>query len=397
MLANRRYVNSEREHRTDRAVVVFDAPVRLVLVLIVFLALAAPARAWIPNDPGSTGTTPGGWQNDQWNFLPGTGIDAPRAWDNLIAAGRPGGFGVRIAIVDSGVRRSPDLSNARMANGWDFCSRRGRGDRACRGHDRNPADEYGHGTHVASTIAETTNNGRALTGIAYGATIIPVKVLNDKGEGDERTIADGIRYAANRRADIINLAFEFDSQTFEAKQIPLITRAVRYARSRGVLIVGAAGNTSFDAVSYPAALPGVISVGAITEHGCLAEYSNTGEGLDLVAPGGGSDSPLLGGQPGCQPDGPHGRSILQLSFTRGNRRFAYPRSYRGTSMAAAHVSAAAALVIASGVMGVNPSPSKVEARLKATARDLGRPGKDFQYGSGLIDAGAATAPLTAAH
>ena len=106
---------------------VFDAPVRLVLALVLFLVvLVAPAGAWIPNDPGRSGV-PGGWQKDQWNFMPGTGVDAPRAWDNLIAAGRPGGSGVRIAIVDSGVayKRSPDLSPLRFSRGRDFCSRRG--------------------------------------------------------------------------------------------------------------------------------------------------------------------------------------------------------------------------------------------------------------------------------
>ena len=93
-----------------------------LLTAACFLALAAPASAWIPNDPGIAGTTPGGWQNDQWNFLPGTGVDAPRAWDNLIAAGRPGALGVKIAVLDSGVdyRRSPDLSSIHFAGGRDF-------------------------------------------------------------------------------------------------------------------------------------------------------------------------------------------------------------------------------------------------------------------------------------
>ncbi len=367
---------------------------RFVLALIFFLVvLVAPAAAWIPNDPGQSGV-PGGWQQDQWNFMPGTGVDAPRAWDNLIAAGRPGGRGVTIAIVDSGVafRRSPDLNANRFTRGYDFCARKGRGDQACAGRDRNPDDEYGHGTHIASTIAETTNNANALTGLAYGASIIPVKVLNRFGDGDEDAIAAGIRYAADRGAHIINLSFEFGSTTFEARQIPRIAAAVRYARRQGALIVGAAGNTSFDEVAYPAALPGIVSVGAVTEHSCLAEYSNTGSGLDLVAPGGGEDAPLLGGQPGCVPQGPHGRTILQLAFTRKNKRFRYPTSYEGTSMAAAHVSAAAALIRASGVLGPNPSAKAIEGQLKKTARDLGTPGKDRQYGWGLIDAGAATAP-----
>jgi serine protease len=368
--------------------------VRALLTIACFLAFAAPASAWIPNDPGSTGSTPGGWQQDQWNFMPGTGVDAPRAWDNLIAAGRPGGTGVKIAVLDSGVEyaRSPDLSSIHFARGRDFCARSSRfGELACIAEDSIPDDEYGHGTHVASTIAETTNNGKGLTGLAYGATVIPVKVLNRYGDGDEFSIAKGLRYAADRGAQVINLSFEFGSSTTAASDLPRIARAVSYARRKGALIVAASGNIAFDRVSYPAALPGVVSVGAVTEHGCLAAYSNTGRGLDLVAPGGGKDTPLPG-QPACRPTDPPGRSILQLAFTRKDRRFRYPASYVGTSMAAPHVSATAALVIASGVLGPDPSPDAIERRLKDTARDLGPVGPDQRYGAGLIDAGAATAP-----
>src|SRR5262249_4740516 len=118
------------------------------------------------------------------------------------------------------------------------------------------------------------------------------------------------------------------------------------------------------------------------------EYSNTGAGLDLVAPGGGKDAGLP--DPACRPNDPPGRSILQLAFTRKNRTFRYPTSYVGTSMAAPHVSATAALIIASGVLGAKPTAKRVETRLKLTAHDLGAPGKDSLYGFGLIDAGAAT-------
>jgi serine protease len=324
--------------------------------------------------------------------MPGTGVDAPRAWDNLIAAGRPGGRGVKIAVLDSGVSydRSPDLSSIHFARGYDYCARTLRGEFACAGEDNKPEDDYGHGTHVASTIAETTNNAKGLTGLAYGATIIPVKVLNKYGDGDEDTIAAGLRFAADQGAQIINLSFEFGSAVSSASQIPRIAAAVRYARRKGALIVAAAGNISFSRISYPANLPGVVSVGAVTEHGCAAVYSNTGAGLDLVAPGGGKDAPI--NEPACMPKGPFGRSILQLAFTRNNATFRYPRSYVGTSMAAPHVSATAALVIASGVLGASPSAAAVEQRLKDTARDLGAPGRDDQYGAGMVDSGAATAP-----
>src|SRR5919199_1543502 len=103
---------------------------RAGLTLLLFLLLAAPAQAFIPNDPGITGR-PGGWQLDQWNFLPQAGVDAPRAWDNLIAAGRPGGLGVKVAVLDTGLayedhgryRRSPDISRYRIADPYSFCPR----------------------------------------------------------------------------------------------------------------------------------------------------------------------------------------------------------------------------------------------------------------------------------
>ena len=374
-------------------------PVRSFLALaiaVVALLLPAVAHAWIPNDRGINGA---GWQADQWNFLPGTGVDAPRAWDNLFAAGRPGGKGVKIAVLDSGVayanrgrfKKSPDLKQIRFAKGYDFCARTSSGLTACEGRDAYPNDDYGHGTHVVSTIAETPNNGLGLTGLAYGATIIPIKVLNARGEGDEETIAEGIRFAVKRGAQIINLSFEFGSSTTSASQIRLIAAAVRYARSKNVTIIAASGNTELSRVGYPAALPGVISVGAVTEHGCAAVYSNTGPGLDVVAPGGGKDAPLPD-QPNCLPNGPHGRPIYQLTFTsKAKQTFGYPTDYFGTSMATPHVTATAALIIASGVIGRSPTPDQIEARLKATATDLGAPGPDETYGAGLVNAGAATA------
>jgi len=245
---------------------------------------------------------------------------------------------------------------------------------------------------VASTIAESIDNGVGVTGLAFGAKIMPVRVLDRWGEGDSATIADGIRFAARRRVDIINLSFEFGSGV-RAGQIPDILDALRYARRSGVLVVGASGNASEDRrrepVAYPAAAPDVLSVGATTEHGCLADYSNTGRALDLVAPGGGTDAPL-DGDPNCDPHDDSPRDVVQMTFTPDTRRFGLPGGYTGTSMAAPHVSGTAALVIASGVAGSDPTPAAIEARLKATARDLGAPGADNRYGGGLIDAAAAT-------
>jgi serine protease len=345
--------------------------------------IAHAAAGWIPSDPGRTGT-PGGWQELQWNFAGPFGINAPDAWLNLINAGYPGGRGVTVAVLDTGVayanrgrfRRSPDFSPADFVRGYDFID-----------GDRYPNDENGHGTHVAGTIGESTGNDVGVTGIAYGARIMPVRVLDQFGGGDSVAIAEGIRFAVRRGAAIINLSFEFDRWT-TGREVPDVLAALRYAHRHGVLVVGASGNSGARALAYPARAPDVVSVGAITEHGCEAKYSNSGASLDLVAPGGGVDA-ALPGDPNCRPLSRPGRDIRQMTFNPNVsiRSFGLPHDYSGTSMAAPHVSATAALIIASGVLGPHPAPAAIEARLKATARPLG---PAANYGAGLIDAAAAT-------
>ncbi len=346
----------------------------------------AHLSAWEPGDPGQAGVA-AGWQEIQWNFLPETGINAPQAWSHLQAVGRPGGKGVTVAVLDTGVaysdrdrfRRSPDFAPHRFARGWDFV-----------GDDPYPNDDNGHGTHVASTIAENTGNGIGLTGIAYGVRLMPIKVLDRAGEGDAGRIARGIRWAADHDAQIINLSFEFPSD-ITRDQIPNILDALRYARRKGVLVVGASGNAAAAAVAYPARSADVFSVGATTQHGCQADYSNEGRDLDIVAPGGGVDA-ALEGDPGCRPMDPPGLDIYQVTFSGSVRRFGIPDGYIGTSMAAPHVSAVAALVIATGLLGPNPTPGAIERRLQQTARDLGPAGKDPHYGWGRLDAARATDP-----
>jgi serine protease len=342
-----------------------------------------------PDDPGET-TTAGGWRELQWNFLADSfGIDVEPAWARVAAAGRPGGEGVVVAVLDTGVayanhgrfRRSPDLVGARFARGYDFVD-----------DDPYPDDHNGHGTHVASTIAERTNNGIAVTGIAYQATIMPVRVLDTRGEGDANVIARGVRWAADHGADVINLSLEFPGDV-KAREIPRLLRAMRYAYAKGIVLVGASGNEAEDEIAYPARAGEVISVGATTEHGCLSNFSNEGRGLDLVAPGGGADA-ALSGDPNCVPRPETGDDIYQMTFLGTNPgTFGLPSGYEGTSMAVPHVSGAIALIIASGVLGPDPTPAALLKRLKTTARDLGAPGYDRRYGSGLINANAATAPI----
>jgi serine protease len=341
----------------------------------------------IPNDPG-VAQTPGAWTLLQWNFAGEFGVNAPEAWANLAADGAPGGRGVTVAVLDTGIaysnrgpfRRSPDLNRHQFVQGYDFVER-----------NAFPNDRNGHGTFVASTIAEATGNARGLTGLAYGARLMPVRVLDGQGEGEASTIAEGVIYAVRHGARVINLSLEF-SPGVTASDIPELIEALRYARRRGVLVVAAAGNEGHAAIAFPARAPAVVSVGATTEHGCLAAYSNDGTGLTLVAPGGGADAALTD-DPNCHPDLPPGRDIFQVTFAGSSPRvFGIPTGYEGTSMAAPHVSAAAALVIASGVLGRRPSPAQITARLRATARKLGGPSDQGLYGAGLLDAGAATAP-----
>jgi serine protease len=348
---------------------------------------AHAAGDFIPDDRGA-GSTPGGWQQVQWNFAGPSSVNAPEAWANLAADGAPGGQGVTVAVLDTGVayanrgpfRRSPDFSRFQFVAGYDFISRNGF-----------PNDRNGHGTFVAGTIAEATNNHTGLTGLAYGAHIMPIRVLDAEGEGEASTIAEGVRYAVDHGARVINLSLEFSSNV-TASDIPELIGALHYATRRGVFVDGAAGNEAHSAIAYPARAPDVVAVGATTEHGCLADYSNQGSGLTLVAPGGGADASLPG-DPNCRPEQPAGRDIFQVTFTGSSvRRFGIPSGYEGTSMAAPHVAATAALIIASRVLGRHPTPAQITARLRATARKVGGGGDESLYGAGLLDAGAATRP-----
>lgn len=362
----------------------------------------ATASAFVPNDTGTIPATlgaEGGWAQRQWNFLPWRpgvegvpsspgGIDAVGAWRNLIAAGRPGAKGVIVAVLDTGIayrnlgrrrspqgthpRRSPDFMPRQFVPGYNFVA-----------DNRLPVDVNGHGTHVAGTIAEATDNGIGLTGLAYNARLMPVQVLNSRGRGRASNIAEGIRFAADHGAQVINMSFNFSC----GKKVPEVLEAIRYAVHKGAVLVASVGNLGSErCVSPPATAPGVIGVGGTTEGGCLGEYSLAGAGVDVVAPGGGRPAPE------CR--SVLSSPILQVTLrSRGSRKFGTPGNYVGTSMAAAHVSGVAAMVIASSAMRKVPArmlSKMVTARIEETARDLGLP--VTRQGHGLIDAAAATAP-----
>ena len=353
----------------------------------------------LPNDPGTLPDSgevpgkPGAWVFRQWNFLPWEtpptvglptspgGIDAPAAWRHLATLKRPGALGTTVAILDTGVayggprgfKRSPDFNKTHFAPGYDFVE-----------NDRTPQDENGHGTHVAGTIGARNNNAVGFTGLAYGARLMPVRVLDKFGRGHASTIARGIEYATLHGAEVINMSFNFGC----GKQVRPVEEALRRAYQSGVVTVASVGNLGSETcISEPATGPHVIGVGGTTEGGCLGDYSLAGDDVDVVAPGGG---PPIAGCPSVL-----SRPIFQVTLKPGTKStFIIPSDYIGTSMAAAHVSGVAALVLASGVLELprryppRTKPRRVLSKLRQTARDIGLP--RTQQGAGLIDAGTAT-------
>ena len=337
----------------------------------------ARASAFYPNDPGLA---------LQWNFVGPFGIDMPEAWTLAGRRGAPGGRGAVIAVLDTGVayrnlgvrRRAPDLRD--FVRGYDFVD-----------DDPYPLDANGHGTHVAGTIAEATNNDIGAAGIAYAARIMPVRTLDASGDGDSVTISRGIRYAVSHGADVINLSLEF-APYVDARDIPDVLTALRYAREQGVVVTAVAGNEANPSeLPFPARSSRVIAVAATTADGCQARYSNAGAQVDVAAPGGGPDAAPADDdwdRAHCHPEAA-GRSIYQETLAPDPTRFALPSGYYGTSMAAPHVAGLAALIIATKRLGPRPSPAAVQELIEHTARDVGPPSYDIRYGYGLIDAAAA--------
>ncbi len=361
----------------------------------------ASTSNWLPNDPGVNPGRKGnrsGWRSKQWNFLPCLslcnpssrqsgpesrgGMNVIRAWQHLRKIKRAGAAGVKIAVLDTGIayrnkgqrfKRSPDFAADRFLPGYDFVDR-----------DPYPLDQNGHGTHVASTIGEQTDNKRALTGIAYRAKLIPVRVMDANGDGNTEDIAAGIRWAANHGARVITMSLNFACGV----KVPPVEEALMHAWRKGVVLVGSSGNRGNETCpSLPATAPEVISVGGSTEAGCVASYTFQSSEIDLAAPGGGTsrDCPFIS----------RNRSIMQLGMiARDPTWFGIEPGWIGTSMAAAHVAGAAASVIASGVLGKRTGPGRVTRRLIDTARlpayAAGDPASGF--GAGIINLGRATNP-----
>jgi serine protease len=302
----------------------------------------------------------------QWNFRM---LDAERTWD--IQKGDPS---VIVAVLDTGIafedfgpyRKAPDFGTTTFVPGFDFINQ-----------DSHPNDDNFHGTHVASTIAEATDNSEGVAGLAFKCAIMPVKVLDDQGEGSFFEVSEGIDFAArNPNVKVINMSLGGDG-TSQA-----VSDAVNRAIAAGITVVAAAGNDGRATVSFPAALTNVISVGAVDGRKQKAPYSNFGPLLSLVAPGGDihRDDTGNNGLPDGRPDGILQQTLDPDSAANGiYDDFAY-FFVTGTSQATPHVSAVAALLYRQGIK----DPLAIRAVMEQTAEDLGTPGRDDTFGHGLV-------------
>jgi serine protease len=332
---------------------------------------------YLPNDPQYAA---------QWHYSEAAaGIRLPLAWDKSTGAG------VVVAVIDTGVRRHADLAS-NLLTGYDFIVDTKVANDG-NGRDTDPGDpgdgvragECGtgsaarnsswHGTHVAGTIAAVSNNQTGVAGVARGAKVLPLRVLGKCG-GYTSDIADAIVWAAGGAvtgvpanptpARVINLSLGGVGACDITTQ-----NAINSARSRGAVVVVAAGNSTADAARYsPASCAGVITVAAVGRTGGLASYSNFGANVDVAAPGGDGVDTIL--------------STLNTGTSK-------PQSdsyagYRGTSMATPHVAGIAALMLSR-----NPAltPDEVEARIRSSAAARGFPVSCAQCGAGIVDANAA--------
>ncbi len=307
-----------------------------------------------------------GFPNDplyphQWHLRQ---IHMPAAWKLA------DGAGVTVAVLDTGVayedrgerfHRVEDLEGVEFVKPYNFIN-----------NTPHANDDHGHGTHVTGTIAQATDNGIGVAGVAPAVRIMPLKVLSGRGAGSIGGIADAIRYAADNGADVINMSLggRFASKALE--------RAVDYARDKGVVVVAAAGNDGRNKVGYPAGFDSAIAVAATQYDEATTFYSNFGKDLDIAAPGGNTRVDQDGDG---MPDG-----VLQNTIAVGDPTRSGYYGFMGTSMASPHVAGVAALVVSQGVS----HPDAVQRILEGTARaPKGRDLDRERYGAGIVDAEAA--------
>ena len=342
---------------------------------------AEPDRIMVPL---ATPTDPSYTQ--QWDLYEATGgINAPAAWDKSTGAG------VNVAVIDTGYRPHADLSG-QILQGYDFISTTsiandggGRDTDASDPGDWTPAGSCGagipaadqssswHGTHVSGTIAAKANNGLGIAGIAYNARIVPARVLGRCG-GYTSDIADAMVWASGgtvtgvpanaNKARVLNLSLGGSGACDTTTQ-----NAINSARSRGAVVVVAAGNSNTNAInSSPANCSGVITVAATNRSGGKASYSNYGTNVTIAAPGGDNGAGILS-------------TLNSGTTTPAADNYAW---YMGTSMATPHVAGVVALMLSANP---NLTPDDVAAKLKSTARAF--PAACSGCGAGIVNAAAA--------
>ncbi|MGO1071352.1 S8 family serine peptidase [Lysobacter sp. CA199] len=338
-----------------------------------------------PNDPEF---------GKQWHYADSAvGIRAPTAWNTS------NGSGVVVAVVDSGIVPHADL-NANILPGYDFIhSTTGFSDAECReagalpgcgksddgdGRDADPFDssDVDHGTHVAGTIGAVTNNSIGVAGVAFGAKIVPIRVLGNQGFGSDSDIADAVVWASGgsiagvpanpNPAEVINLSLGGNSP---CSTTPAWQLAVNTAVANGSTVIAAAGNSNIDVSGVtPAGCDNVISVAASNKSGSRSSYSSWGATIDITAPGG--EMIFTNDANGV------------LSTVSGGR-YAFNQ---GTSMASPHAAGVAALIIAASPTA--KTPAQIEQILESTARPIAANKCSGGCGAGIIDAAAAVAAVS---
>jgi serine protease len=287
-------------------------------------------------------------------------MNLPQAWDLT-----RGSSSVVVAVCDMGYQfNHADWAGVNVVNPHDFIQ-----------NDDNPevAVYDSHGEHVAGTIFAATNNNLGVAGIAPLCTLMPIRVLNDSGSGNMSQIANGISWAANHGANVLNLSLAIRVTGPPPDPGPPLSTAINLAANANVVICAATGNDYQSYVAFPAAYAQCIAIGAICYDDAVAPYSNRGIAIDVVAPGGDLFQDL-------NHDG-HEDGILSTVREATGDIYAF---WQGTSMAAPHVSGLAALMLSYGFQ-----PGQVRAALQETALDLGTPGWDNTYGYGRVNAYAA--------